>query len=899
MQPAHLERTISMPQATRVRRLLPFTGLYYSAAETLRLVFYSTTYFILYQVRRTFFPHRENTQAKTLKSFLLRMGPLYMKMGQVLATQTGFFSKADTDEFRSLFSNLPAQRQSDLRRTLATAFPKGVASYFSELDWEPIAAGSVAQVHRARLSNGCAVALKVVKYGVRQRLQSSSTVLLAMLRLLHYAFRPLRKFDLPKHFLELKPLLIDQCDMLGEMRNLIEVRQNFRGHPYVMIPSPIMELSTPDVLAMDFMEGVAGHEFTEADIPVAQIAERLQSAYYTMVYFHGLFHLDPHPGNFLIQQSGKIVLLDLGLVGRLAEEDKWALSGFYYACARQEWDLAVTRFASAFIESGKHLLTASPAFKDEMLAILKRHFEQEASRWSTMSFFDDANNALRRVGSRLSTRFSLLAISLLTGEGFISQLHPEIDLWKNARRFTDRYSPFIGQETRSRFDEYFSRTIPKTIARKHDAGRVLVAPTHFDRYVLPSAYPLIVAQAEGARIDDVDGNSYIDLSCGYGPHILGYAHPCVTDALTAAASRGAVNALGNEYEIALAELMVEPFPNAAKVVFSNSGTEAALMAFRLARAFTGKNRIAKFEGHYHGFSDQGMVSSWFQFGGEKSRPRAMRGSPGSQASVVNETVVLQYGEPESLDTLRRHAREIAGVIVEPMPSAQAAYDVEYLSELRRLCTAENIVLIFDEVVTGFRVHFGGAQHLIGIYPDLTCLGKIIGGGLPCGAVVGRPEIIDVAKTTTDPFKDIEMRTFVGGTLSGNSLSCAAGLATLRHLKENLCIYDDLKRKSEWLVEHLTAIAKEHRVPHHITGHRSIFSITFDYAKPKLIRERLSGSNFRANVALSYYMRKHGVYVPELHTMMLSAAHTDEDLRHVVEAFDRTIHEMTSDGFFTL
>ena len=187
--------------------------------------------------------------------------------------------------------------------------------------------------------------------------------------------------------------------------------------------------------------------------------------------------------------------------------------------------------------------------------------------------------------------------------------------------------------------------------------------------------------------------------------------------------------------------------------------------------------------------------------------------------------------------------------------------------------------------------------MAGVYPDLTCLGKIIGGGLPCGAVVGRPEIVNAAKTTQDPFLDVETKSFVGGTLSGNSITAAAGYAVLRHLRDHPGIYLELERNSEQLRANLLAEAKSRGIPCDIKGNHSIFSITFDYASPKFVRDRLSGSNMKANLALSYYMRQHGVYVPELHTLMLSAAHTDADLAEIGRAFGKSLDEMKQDGLF--
>lgn len=868
-------------------------------AEAQRTLFYVSAYLLSYGVRLYFARDKELLRATLLRSFLIRMGPLYMKVGQVFGTQTGLISKAAADQFRVFFADLPYQNPKIVNSVLERSLPKGSGLRLRSFEQTPVAVGSVAQVHRATLSDGREVAVKIVKRGVRERLEAGSTVWLLVLRLLHYLSGSFRRLNLPAHFRELKPLLASQCDMLLELHNINIVKANFVGHPYVVIPTPVQELCSEDVLVMEFMSGIAGQDFAKCSFPLPQLARRVQDVFYTMVYFNGVFHVDPHPGNFILEDSGRLVLLDFGLVGTLNEEDKWTLSAFHYACIRGDWNSAIVRFTNGFVVHSPKLHDRFAEYREQMSAVLLKHYVDRTSRWSTMSFFDDANKLLQRYESRFSTRFSLLAISMLTGEGFISQIDPAIDVWNNARKFMDRYSPYMSGETKLRFDEFFHKQIPNSLKRRNEAAGVLVAPTHFDRYVLPSVYPLVIAEAKGSKLRDIDGNTYIDLSCGYGPHILGYAHPGVVRAVSESIAHGAINAIGSEPQIRLAQLLTDAFPGATKALFVNSGTESAITAFRLARAFTGKNAIAKFEGHYHGFSDQGMISSWFRFTGQLERPQPFQGSPGTQLSVVNETVVLQYGSHDSLRFLEKISGDVAGVILEPMPAATCEYDANFLAALRDVCSKHNIVLIFDEVVSGFRVAYGGVQNLVNVHPDITCLGKIIGGGLPCGAVVGREEIIDMAKTTGDPFRDLEVKAFAGGTLSGNSVTCAAGEAVLQELRGNPDIYEKLARNSEWLVTAFSEQASARRIPNNIKGNRSIFSITFDYAKPRSIRQRLAGSNFKANMALAYYMRKHGVYVPELHTMMLSAAHDQQDLDLVVRAFGQSLDEMLSDGYFTL
>jgi len=869
--------------------------------ETVRICWWTSLSVVSYLFRQRGGTDRNVRLAIQLRKYLLRMGPLYIKAGQVLGTQSGLLSKEATDEFRSFFADLPPMSERALRQVLDNNLPKPPDEIFESFDWQPIAVGSVAQVHRAALRGDAqqTVAVKVVKAGVRERLAASSWVLGRLLVLGHWLAPRLRKFELPALFAEIQPILVGQCDMTQEAERQREVIENFRDHPFLRVPEVYLDLSGESVLVMQFMEGDRGYDYERMEASRRiQLASRLQDIFNCMVYFHGLFHVDPHPGNIMFGSAGEIILLDFGLVGRLTEDDKWNLAAFYYACVRQQWELGAERYTRAFVEDPGILTAAGSEYPRELEAILKRHFRDETSRWSTVAFFDDATRLLRRNGARASTRFSLLALSLLTGEGFVSQVDPEIDIWNNARKFTDRFSPYLSDELKMQFDVEIGDRIPRSLEMKETASAYLVAPTHLDRFFLPSTYPLIIREAYGSKIRDVDGNEYIDLSCGYGPHILGYAHPCIIEATQRAMAAGAINALGSPSELLLAQQISEAFGTDRKVVFCNSGTEAVQIALRMARARTGRQRVAKFEGHYHGFSDQGMISSWFRYSGEASAPAAIANSAGVQRSVIDETLVLQYGDLSSIDRIRRHADEIACVILEPMPAALAQFDRPFLQALRDTCTRHGIQLIFDEVVSGFRVHYGGVQHLVDIEPDLTCLGKIIGGGLPCGAVVGRPDTVDMARTTRDPFLDVETRAFVGGTMSGNSITAAAGSAALGYLRENPQIYPELLRKTQWLTREMKLTAMQLGVPCIIKANSAIFSVTFGYATPRIVRDRLVGSNIKANLALAYYLRAHGVYMPELHTMMLSTAHSDADLACIANAFAQSVARMVTDGFFT-
>jgi glutamate-1-semialdehyde 2,1-aminomutase len=842
--------------------------------------------------------HSDVRRAAMLRRYLLRMGPLYIKAGQILGTQTGLFSRKATEEFRSFFSGLPGMRRRQVARVLHKAYDKPTEQVFSSFDWEPIAVGSVAQVHRATRHDGRSVAVKIVKAGVAERIQASSRLISLLLAAGHRLIPAVRSLDGPGHFAELRPALTGQCDMLGEAHRQQTVAANFRAHPYVRVPAVHHDLCRTDVLVMDLVEAISGEDFTSlAAAARPDTARRMQDVFYTMAFFHGYFHVDPHPGNVVFTSDGQIIVLDYGLIGLLSEDDKWNLCSFFYACVRKQWDLASDRFTRAFVADPGRLDTVRVEYEQRLAEILRRHFESATTTWSTVGFFDDGTRLLRSYGARVTTAFSLLALAFLTGEGFITRVDPDIDIWHNARRFTDRFSPYMSEELRRHFEDEAGARIEQSLRIKNDPTRTLLAPTHLDCFVLPSPFPLIVASAKGSRITDIDGNTYIDLSSGYGPHILGYAPKSAVTAIVEAAVAGGVNAIGNRAEIELATAIAEAFGVGSRVTLLNSGTEAVQTALRIARAHTGRQRVAKFEGHYHGFFDQAMVSSWFRYSGARAEPAPISNSAGVHQLVVDDTIVLQYGEASSLERLGSYADVIAAVIVEPMPTAMVSYDAQFLSDLRSLCDRHGIVLIFDEVVTGFRVCYGGVQHLVEVQPDLTCLGKIIGGGLPCGAVVGTREIVDVSATSEDPFLDVDARAFVGGTMSGNSITAAAGAAVLCELADNPDIYRRLNSNTTRLATALREAAAAVGVACNIKAAHSIFSIGFDYARTALVRDKLSGSNIKASIALAYYMRSHGIYLPELHTIMLNAAHTDEDLDEVVDAFTTSVKQMKQHGLF--
>ena len=838
-------------------------------------------------------------QGKWLCRYFLHMGPVYIKIGQILATRSDLIPKNWVPILRELQDNVPYMDEADTRKVITQDLPLAFEEIFSEFSFRPLASGSIAQVHSATLISGQKVAIKVVKKNVRHQLEQNLDIIRVFVAILNFLVTSVRELGLPKRLQEIRALLIVQADMKQEAQKQEEVYTNFKNHPYVKVPAVIKEFSTSNLLFMEFVEGIPGKDVRKVELQPHILARRFQDTIYTMLYMHGICHGDPHPGNIFFTKDGSIFLLDYGITVRLSEDEKWGLSSFYYACTRKEWDIAVERFTQHFVTNKDYIGQNWNHYEREIRNVLQYHFDVSKTQWSTVSYFQDVSKVLRKYHACYTTNFTKVELVFLSCEGFATQIDPDIDIWDNARKFTDRYSPYISPEVKETFDAYFQKTAPSSMAMRERASISIVAPTHINRYFFPSTYPVFVKKADKSKIEDFDGNVFVDISCGYGPHVLGYAHPAINQAISEALANGFVNAIGSEAELKLAETLVEALPDAEKAILSNSGTEAILQAIRLCRAYRKKDRVAKFEGQYHGFSDQGMVSSWFRFTGGKLDPQPIAGTQGTNSSTVKNTLVLQYGHLEGLERLRSEASELACVICEPMPSLLASYDVNFLTKLKETCTKLDIPLIFDEVVSGFRVAYGGVQNLAGVTPDLTCLGKVIGGGLPCGAVVGKKKLIDIAKSSQDPFSDYEKKAFVGGTLSGNSITCLAGAAALTYLKEHPEIYVKLDSDTKWLAQKLLKIGCDRGVPIQVKANRSIFSLTFSHRTAKYFREKQAGSNFKVNLALAYYMRKHGVYMPELHTLMLSAAHTREDLELICTAFDLSLQEMLEDGFFTL
>jgi glutamate-1-semialdehyde 2,1-aminomutase len=393
--------------------------------------------------------------------------------------------------------------------------------------------------------------------------------------------------------------------------------------------------------------------------------------------------------------------------------------------------------------------------------------------------------------------------------------------------------------------------------------------------------PVFVAGAKGSKIFDIDGNEYIDYVGSWGPMIVGHAHPSVIEAVEAAAKKGASFGAPTLAETALAQKIITAFDSVEKVRLLSSGTEAVMTAIRLARGYTKKDIIIKMVGCYHGHSDSLLVAA-----GSGLAESAIASSAGVPDAVAKLTVVVPYNDIEAVKAaLAKHKGNIAAVLVEPVGANMGVVPpVEgYLDTIRQLCTADEVLLIFDEVITGFRLALGGAQERFGIKPDLTCLGKIIGGGLPAAAVGGRADIMDILAPTGPVYQ--------AGTLSGNPIATAAANATLDILSEEGC-YQKLESSAAMLEAGLAEAAKDAGIAVTINRVGSIQSCFFT-DQPVRTFDDVQSTDIQRFKQFFAGMLGRGIYLaPSAYeAMFVSLAHSTNDIERTIEAARASFREI--------
>ena len=387
--------------------------------------------------------------------------------------------------------------------------------------------------------------------------------------------------------------------------------------------------------------------------------------------------------------------------------------------------------------------------------------------------------------------------------------------------------------------------------------------------------PIFVKKGQGSKIWDEDDNEYIDYICSWGPLILGHNHPVIIEEVKKIIENGSSYGLPTKYEVELAELIIELVPSIEKVRLTTSGTEATMSAVRLARAYTGRNKILKFEGCYHGHSDALLVKS-----GSGLLTEGYQDSNGITDGVLKDTLTLPFGDIEKVKEVLKN-KDVACVIVEPIPANMGLIQThkEFLQELRKITKDTGTLLIFDEVISGFRLALGGAQELFEITPDLTTLGKIIGGGYPVGAFGGKKEIMDLVAPVG--------RVYHAGTLSGNPIASKAGYATLSYFKNHKEIYFNLSAKTLYLVENIKKLAELYSVNVCVNSMGSLFTIFFnDMKKIENLEDSLKSNTENFSIYFNT-MLEYGIIVPpsQFEAHFLSTAHDERDLSRTLEVIE--------------
>jgi glutamate-1-semialdehyde 2,1-aminomutase len=393
-------------------------------------------------------------------------------------------------------------------------------------------------------------------------------------------------------------------------------------------------------------------------------------------------------------------------------------------------------------------------------------------------------------------------------------------------------------------------------------------------------YPFFAEWAKGSKIVDVDGKSYIDYCLAYGPMVLGHANPDVMAEVITQLKKGSAYGVPTENEIKLAKLVIKKVPCAEMVRFVNSGTEATMSAIRLARAATGRNKILKFEGAYHGAHDYVLVKSG-------SGAAGLPDSPGVPEETTKNTILVPFNDEEAIiNIIKTHGDHIGAIIVEPIMGNIGIIPPKegYLKFLRRITAENDIILIFDEVITGFRIAEGGAQEYFGIKPDLVTFGKILGGGFPIGALSGRKELMEMLAPSGNVYQ--------AGTFNGNPISITAGLATLKQLDGNF--YSEMNSKGNILRNGIRDIIENHGLNYNVVGLSSMFQIYLTDREVWNYEDAKTADIEKFNIFFQTLLKK-GVFIPpsQFECCFISLMHSETDLEKTLEIIDKGMKTIKS------
>lgn len=448
-----------------------------------------------------------------------------------------------------------------------------------------------------------------------------------------------------------------------------------------------------------------------------------------------------------------------------------------------------------------------------------------------------------------------------------------------------------GEERVEQLKREVRELLPGSARRAESDGTLIPGATTRSRFWWP--IPIYIDHGEGARVTDIDGRTYIDCNLAFGPLILGHKHPAVTAAIREQLDRGVLFGPANAWEADLARMIVDSIPGADKVAFAGSGMEATLGALRLARTATGRQRVAKFEGGFHGVQDY-LHQSFASFGGPATAPETIPDSGGITDAIRDSVIALPFNDSAAFRQIEAHAHELACVIVEPVQGGGGAIPVkeQFLVELSDVCREHGVLLVLDEVITGFRLGATGGAGKYGVEPDLVTLGKVIGGGLGVGAVAGRGRYLDLMRRG-EHGKAVGM----GSTHAANPLSMAAGRAQLSVLLGHPELYERIDALGARMREGLAALLDELEMTAQVTGAGSLWGLHFAEQTPSSIRDLVDANRWAAR-SLPAYLLFEGVLVSApYHLGFLSTVHTEADIDAVLDAHRRALSRMKEEGWF--
>ena len=429
----------------------------------------------------------------------------------------------------------------------------------------------------------------------------------------------------------------------------------------------------------------------------------------------------------------------------------------------------------------------------------------------------------------------------------------------------------------------------KNCEKVASSGQKVLAQEVVQTVDLP--HQIYIDSAEGPYLTDIDGNQYIDLTAGFGPNILGNKPEPVERALSSQIKKGWHFGIPGDGQAQLAELIKDSAPAIDEVMFCNSGSEATMFAFRAARAFTGKKVVALFDGSYHGIHDYALIRADMK--SERSTPSSITLGAGIPDQVSQELMMmLPYRDENSFELIRQHQENLAMVVIEPVQSSNPRLDnQEFLDGLREVCTECNVLLMFDEVITGFRIEYGGCQEYYNIEPDLVTYGKAAGGGMPIGIVAGSKKVMNTFSGADDT-----PAIFAGGTFSGNPLTMAGGIGILEYLKENKdLIYPYLHEQGDRLSKEINDYCKSNNIPAQMMNAGSMMHLIFGGENIDSSRD-IDRSHYKLEREFYLHLLGHNVLVPGIHLAFISYAHTPKIIDQVIEAFKNTFEDLRADGY---